>query len=47
LLDGRRKIRGKLVRREGDQIVLQDGDESISVPISEIDTARVVPDFGK
>ncbi|RMF94969.1 MAG: ribosome maturation factor RimP [Gammaproteobacteria bacterium] len=45
LRDGRRRLRGRLLRREADEIcVLVDGSEW-RLPLSEIEEARLVPDW--
>lgn len=45
LIEGRRNIKAQLVGCEGSNIVLREGDADISVPLQEIDTARLVPDL--
>jgi ribosome maturation factor RimP len=45
LVDGRRNIRAKLVGCDGANVLLQEGKSEFSIPLQEIDTARVVPDL--
>jgi len=45
LIEGRRNIKARLVGCEGSNIVLREGGAEISVPLHEIDTARLVPDL--
>ncbi len=42
-LDGRRRFRGNLVAQEHEDIVVEVDGESYSLPLSMIDTARLVP----
>ncbi len=42
-LEGRRRFRGVLVAQEGDSIVVEVDGEPHSLPLSMIDTARLVP----
>ncbi len=47
-LDGRRRFTGLLLRREGDQVVVQpddQGDGELRTPIDNIETMRLVPDL--
>jgi len=43
-VEGRRKIRGILVGREGDEIVIKEDAEDTRVPLVEVDVARVIPE---
>jgi len=43
LVDGRRRIQGQLVRRDGDRIQIRSGDEEVWVEIADLDMARLVP----
>jgi len=47
LVQGRRRVKGLLLKREGDEVVVQDGEKTISIPIVEIETARLVPNLEK
>ena len=42
-LDGRRRFQGTLIAQEGDAIRVEVDGESYSLPLSMIDTARLVP----
>lgn len=42
-LEGRRRLRGELLRREGEQVIVQVDGAPVAVPIVEIDVARLVP----
>jgi ribosome maturation factor RimP len=42
-LDGRRRFRGNLLAQENDNIVIEVDGESYNLPLSMIDTARLVP----
>jgi ribosome maturation factor RimP len=46
IYEGRRQFnKAKLVGFEDSNVLLQEGKEKFAVPLQEIDTARVVPDF--
>jgi ribosome maturation factor RimP len=45
LLDGRRNFKAELVGIENDNVLLKEGESDFSIPLQEIDTARVVPKF--
>lgn len=45
LVEGRRNFRAKLVGIEDSNVLLHDGKSEFSIPLEEIDTARVVPKF--
>jgi ribosome maturation factor RimP len=45
LLDGRRNFKAELVGIENDNVLLKEGELDFSIPLQEIDTARVVPKF--
>jgi ribosome maturation factor RimP len=44
LIEGRRKFKAKLVGYENSNVLLQEGEAEFSIPLQEIDTARLVPD---
>jgi ribosome maturation factor RimP len=45
LVQGRRRLKGLLLSRDSETVVLRIGDKDISIPLDEIDTARLVPDL--
>lgn len=46
LLDGRRRVQGTLVRRDGETIEVRgSGGEAHRIPLAEVDTVRLVPDL--
>jgi ribosome maturation factor RimP len=45
LLEGRRNFKAELVGIENDNVLLKEGESDFSIPLQEIDTARVVPKF--
>ncbi len=45
LVEGRRNFRAKLVGMEDANVLLREGKTQFAIPLDEIDTARVVPDF--
>ncbi len=45
LVEGRRRIKGQLLRREDDTVLVQSGDETYSILIADIEVARLVPDL--
>ena len=45
LLDGRRKVRGVLVRRDGETIEVKSEEALLRLPLAEVDVARLVPDY--
>jgi ribosome maturation factor RimP len=45
LIEGRRNIKAQLVGCEGSNVMLMEGDTEYSIPLQEIDTARLVPDL--
>ena len=44
MLDGQRRLRGRLLRREGESIVIEIDAGSVTVPIADIEVARLVPE---
>lgn len=44
-MDGRRKISGQLLGLVGGQVVLKIDEQELSVPLGNVDQARLVPDF--
>jgi ribosome maturation factor RimP len=44
LIDGRRKFKAELVGRDADNVLLKEGKTEFSIPLQDIDTARVVLD---
>ena len=45
LLEGRRNFKAELVGIENDNVLLKEGELDFSIPLQEIDMARVVPKF--
>jgi ribosome maturation factor RimP len=45
LIDGRRNFKAKLVGCDESNVLLREGKSEYSIPLQEIDTARVVPDL--
>ena len=45
LVQGRRRLKGLLLAQDTETVVLRVGDKDISIPLDEIDTARLVPDL--
>ena len=45
LVQGRRRLQGQLVGREGDRIVVNSGSDTYSLPMVDIDTARLIPEL--
>ena len=45
-LDGRRRFRGELLSQDEENIVVEVDGQSYSLPLTMIDTARLVPDEG-
>ena len=45
LVDGRRNFKAKLVGFDDSNVLLREGKSEFSIPLQEIDTARVVPDL--
>jgi ribosome maturation factor RimP len=45
LIDGRRNLRAELVGIADSNVLLREGESEFSIPLQEIDTARVVPNF--
>jgi ribosome maturation factor RimP len=43
LIDGRRRIRGQLLSRDGEMVVVKSADETCSIPLADIEVARLVP----
>jgi ribosome maturation factor RimP len=43
LIDGRRRIRGRLMSREGETVMVKSADEICSIPLADIEVARLVP----
>jgi ribosome maturation factor RimP len=45
LYEGRRNFKARLLGYEKPNVLLQEGKETFSIPLQEVDTARVVPKF--
>ena len=45
LLDGRRKVKGVLLRRDGETIEVKSEEAVLRLPLAEVDVARLVPDY--
>jgi ribosome maturation factor RimP len=43
LIDGRRRIRGQLIRREGETVIVKSAKEVCSISLADIEVARLVP----
>jgi len=43
LIDGRRRIRGQLVRRDGETVIVKSEDAVCLIPLADIEVARLVP----
>ena len=43
LIDGRRRIRGQLIRREGQTVIVKSAKEVCSISLADIEVARLVP----
>lgn len=46
-INGQRRFRGVLEGMEGDSVMVNTGSERLALPLSEIDEARLVPDFDR
>ncbi len=46
-VDGRRRIRGQLLGRDGEAINVRMGSETVSVDLGNVETARLLPDWNK
>lgn len=44
-MEGRKRFRGVLLGLDGDQVVLELETGRVTLPLADIDTARVVPDY--
>jgi len=47
LVDGRRRLKGQLLGRDGEQIQVRLDGKDVSVAMTEIEVARVVPDWNE
>lgn len=45
LIDGRRRIKGRLLGRDGEAITVSEASVEIRVPLVEVESARLVPDL--
>lgn len=45
LIDGRRRVQGILLRRDGDAIEIDSGDECLRFALADVDVVRLVPDL--
>jgi ribosome maturation factor RimP len=45
LIDGHRRIKGKLLARDGETVLVQADGETIEISLADIDVARLVPEF--
>lgn len=45
LIEGRRRVKGQLLGRDGEVITISEGPAQIRVPLAEIESARLVPDL--
>ena len=43
LVEGRRRIKGYLLRREGNRVLVRSDGETYAIPIADIEVARLVP----
>jgi ribosome maturation factor RimP len=46
-IDGRLRITGRLLSRKGEKLLVQSGDEVCSIALSEIEVARLVPEWNE
>jgi ribosome maturation factor RimP len=44
MVEGRRRIQGRLIRRDGESIIVKADDEECSISLDDIEVARLVPD---
>jgi len=44
VIEGKRKYRGVLVGREGDEIIIRVDADDVRIPLIEVDVARVIPE---
>lgn len=44
-IDKRRKITGQIKAVEGETVLLQDGEQLLSIPFQAMSKARLVPDY--
>ncbi len=44
-IDGRRRFEGTLLGLEGSDVLLEVDEEKISLPMDQVDSARIVPEF--
>ena len=47
LVDGRRRVKGQLLGREGQEIQVRMDGEDLSVALEDIEVARIVPDWNE
>jgi len=47
LVDGRRRLKGQLLGRDGEQIQVRLDGKDVSVAMTEIEVARVIPDWNE
>ena len=45
LVEGRRKLKARLLGVEGDIVLVQEGEETLRIPYEAIDKARLAPEF--
>ena len=45
LIDGRRRLQGTLMARNGETIEVRSGEAVIRIPLAEVDVVRLVPDL--
>jgi ribosome maturation factor RimP len=44
MVEGRRRIQGRLIRRDGESVIVKADDEECSISLDDIEVARLVPD---
>lgn len=47
LVDGRRRVKGQLLGRDGDRVQVRLDDDDVSIDMEDIEVARVVPDWNE
>lgn len=47
MIDGRRRIKGRLMSRQGETVVVQVENEACSIALADIEVARLVPEWSR
>jgi ribosome maturation factor RimP len=45
LIEGHRRVRGQLLARDGDTVILQSDGETLAISLADIEVARLVPEL--